>query len=37
MGKTKDLCKKTVAIQATFHKKKGTVEDRNGRDVTEAD
>ena len=36
MGKTRDLCKKTAAIQATFHSKKGTVEDRNSRDLTEA-
>ena len=36
MGKTRDLCKKTAAIQATFHAKKGTVEDRNSRDLTEA-
>ena len=37
MGKTRDPSKKTVAIKATFHVKKGIVEDRNGRDLTEAD
>ena len=37
MGKTKDLLKKIRAIQGTFHAKMGTIEDRNGMDLTEAE
>ena len=37
MGKTKDLLKKIRAIQGTFHAKMGSIKDRNGRDLTEAE
>ena len=37
MGKTRHLCKKIVDIKATFHVEKGTVQDRNGMDLIEAE
>ena len=37
MGKTKDLFKKIRDTKGTFHAKMGTVKDRNGMDLTEAD
>ena len=37
MGKTRDLFKKIRDIKGTFHTKMGSIKDRNGRDLTEAD
>ena len=37
MGKTRDLFKKTGDIKGTFHTKIGTIKDRNGMDLTEAE
>ena len=37
MGKTRDLFKKIRDIRETFHAKMGTIKDRNGRDLTEAE
>ena len=37
MGKTRDLFKKIRDIKGTFHAKMGSVKDRNGRDLTEAE
>ena len=37
MGKTRDLFKKIRDIKATFHAKMGSIKDRNGRDLTEAE
>ena len=37
MGKTRDLFKKIRDIKGTFHAKMGTIKDRNGMDVTEAE
>ena len=37
MGKTRDLCKKIRDTKGTFHAKIGTVKDRNGMDLTEAE
>ena len=37
MGKTRDLLKKIRDIKGTFHAKMGTIKDRNGMDVTEAE
>ena len=37
MGKTKDLFKKIRDIKGTFHAKMGSIKDRNGMDLTEAD
>ena len=37
MGKTSDFFKKTGDAKGTFHAKMGTIKDRNGRDLTEAD
>ena len=37
MRKTKDLFKKIRATKATFHAKMGTIKDRNGMDLTEAE
>ena len=37
MGKTRDLFKKIRDIKGTFQAKMGTVKDRNGRDLTEAE
>ena len=37
MGKTRDLLKKIRDPKETFHAKMGTIKDRNGMDVTEAE
>ena len=37
MGKTRDLFKKITDTKGTFHAKMGSVEDRNGMDLTEAE
>ena len=37
MGKTRDLFKKIRDNKGTFHAKMGSIKDRNGRDLTEAD
>ena len=37
MGKTRDLFKKIRDIKGTFHVKKGSINDRNGMDLTEAE
>ena len=37
MGKTSDLFKKIRDTKGTFHAKMGSIKDRNGRDLTEAD
>ena len=37
MGKTKDLFKKIRDIKGTFHANMGTIKDRNGMDLTEAE
>ena len=37
MGKTRDLVKKTRDTKGTFHAKMGTIKDRNGMDLTEAE
>ena len=37
MGKTRDLFKKTGDIKGTFHAKMGTIKDRHGIDLTEAE
>ena len=37
MGKTRDLFKKIRDTKGTFHAKIGTIKDRNGMDLTEAD
>ena len=37
MGKTKELFKKTRDTKRIFHAKKGTIKDRNGMDLTEAE
>ena len=37
MGKTRDLLKKIRDTKGTFHAKMGTIKDRNGMDVTEAE
>ena len=36
-GKTRDLFKKTRDIKGTFHAKMGSIKDRNGMDLTEAE
>ena len=36
-GKTRDLFKKTGNIKGTFHPKMGTIEDKNGKDLIEAE
>ena len=36
-GKTKDLFKKIRDSKGTFHAKMGTIKDRNGMDLTEAE
>ena len=36
MGKTRDRVKKIRDTKGTFHAKKGSIKDRNGRDLTEA-
>ena len=37
MGKTKDLFKKIRDTKGTFHGKMGSIKDRNGMDLTEAE
>ena len=37
MGKTRDLCKKIRDTKGTFHAKLGSIKDRNGMDLTEAE
>ena len=37
MGKTKDLFKKIKDTKGTFHAKMGSIKDRNGMDLTEAE
>ena len=37
MGKTRDLFKKIRDTKRTFHAKMGTIKDRNGLDLTEAE
>ena len=37
MGKTRDLFKKIRHTKGTFHAKMGTIKDRNGMDLTEAE
>ena len=37
MGKTRDLFKKIKDTKGTFHANMGTIKDRNGRDLTEAE
>ena len=37
MGKTRDLFKKIGEIKGTFHARIGTIKDRNGKDLTEAE
>ena len=37
MGKTRDLLKKIRDSKGTFHAKMGSIKDRNGRDLTEAE
>ena len=36
-GKTRDLFKKIRDTKGTLHAKMGTIKDRNGRDLTEAE
>ena len=37
MGKTRDLFKKIRDTKGNFHAKMGTIKDRNGMDLTEAE
>ena len=37
MGKTRDIFKKNRDTKGTFHAKMGSIKDRNGMDLTEAD
>ena len=37
MGKTRDLFKKIGNIGVTLHARMGTIKDRNGKDLTEAE
>ena len=37
MGKSRDLFKKIRDTKETFHAKMGSIKDRNGRDLTEAE
>ena len=37
MGKTRDLFKKIRGTMGTFHTKMGSIKDRNGLDLTEAE
>ena len=37
MGKTRDLFKKIRNTEGTFHAKMGSIKDRNGLDLTEAE
>ena len=37
MGKTRELFKKIGDIKGIFHARMGTIKDRNGKDLTEAE
>ena len=37
MGKTRDLFKKIIDTKGTFHANMGSIKDRNGMDLTEAE
>ena len=37
MGRTRDLFKKIGDTKETFHTKMGTIKDRNGKNLTEAE
>ena len=37
MGKTRDLLKKIRDTKGTFHEEMGSIKDRNGMDLTEAE
>ena len=37
MGQTRDLFKRIIDIKRTFHAKMGSIKDRNGMDLTEAE
>ena len=37
MGKARDLFKKMRDSKGTFHSRMGTIKDRNGKDLTEAE
>ena len=37
MGETRDLFKKIRSIKGIFHAKMGSIKDRNGMDLTEAE
>ena len=37
MGNTRDVFKKIRDTKGTFHAKMGSIKDRNGRDLTEAE
>ena len=37
MGKIRDIFKKIKATKGTFHAKMGSIKDRNGMDLTEAE
>ena len=37
MGNTRDIFKKIRDTKGTFHEKMGTIKDRNGTDLTEAE
>ena len=37
MGKTRNLFRKIIETKGTFHAKMGTIKDRNGRDLIEAE
>ena len=37
MGKTRDLCKKIRDTKGTLHAMMGSIKDRNGMDLTEAE
>ena len=37
MGKTRDLFKKMEDTKGTFHAKMGSIKDKNGKDLTEAE
>ena len=37
MGKTRDLFKNIRDTKRIFHEKMGTIKDRNGKDITEAE
>ena len=37
MGKTRDLFNKIRDMKGTFHEKMGSIKDRNGRDLREAE